>query len=64
MDGSLPGGVLALACGEDLAQNHFFNFAGCNACPFHRRFQRDGAKVCAGKRGQGPIETANGCAGR
>ena len=44
MDGGLAGGVLALAGGEDLAEDHLLHFGGLDLGAFHGGLQGDGAQ--------------------
>ncbi len=59
----LAGGVLALAGGQHLAQDHLVHVGGFDAGALEGRLQRDGAKLVRGQRAQSAAEAANGGAG-
>ena len=59
----LAGGVLALAGGQHLAEDHLVHVAGLDAGALEGRPQRDRAKLVRGQRAQRAAEAADRRAG-
>ena len=59
----LAGGVLALAGGQHLAQDHLVHVAGLDAGALERRLQRDRAEFVRGQRAKRAVEAADRRAG-
>ena len=61
--GGLAGGILSLAGGQYLTEDHFIHVAGLDPGPLEGRSQRDRAKFVCGQRAQRAAETAHRSAG-
>jgi hypothetical protein len=64
IDGGLAGGVLALAGGEDLAEDYLVHFCAFDLGALHGRLQRHGAEVGRGHARQRTVERPDGGARR
>jgi hypothetical protein len=56
----LTGGILALIRGQDLAKDHFIDFACFGLGAAKRRFDHRGAKIMRGRRYEGAVERPDG----
>src|SRR5262245_38734933 len=63
-DRGLPRRVLALAGGEDLAEDHLGDLAALDAGALERFLDRDLAQLMGHQVGKGPVEGPDRCAGR
>ena len=54
--GGLAGRVLALACGQDLAEDDLVHFRAVDLCPLEGRLDGDGAELVGRGVGEGPVE--------
>ena len=59
----LAGGVLALAGGQHLAEDHFVHIGRLHAGPLEGRLQRDGAELVRRQRAERAVEAADRRAG-
>ena len=62
--GGLAGRVLALAGGEDLAEDHLVHFRAVDLGALEGRLDGDGAELVGRGVGEGPVERADGGARR